>query len=41
MKRGGRGEDPWLLVMFMCKVGERWRVQLIVDIKAAAAYQEE
>lgn len=36
-KRAGTAEDPWIIGMSQCNLGEPWRVQMNEDIKAAAA----
>jgi ribose transport system substrate-binding protein len=36
-KRAGTAEDPWIVGMSQCNLGEPWRVQMNEDIKAAAA----
>jgi ribose transport system substrate-binding protein len=36
-KRAGTAEDPWLVGMSQCNLGEPWRVQMNEDIAQAAA----
>jgi ribose transport system substrate-binding protein len=36
----GTPEDPWLLGMSQCNLGEPWRVQMDADVRAAAAEHE-
>ena len=36
-KRAGTAEDPWIIGMSQCNLGEPWRVQMNEDIKNAAA----
>jgi ribose transport system substrate-binding protein len=36
-KRAGTAEDPWLIGMSQCNLGEPWRVQMNEDIRQAAA----
>jgi ribose transport system substrate-binding protein len=36
-KRAGTPEDPWVIGMSQCNLGEPWRVQMNEDIKNAAA----
>lgn len=33
----GTAEDPWLIGMSQCNLGEPWRVQMDADVRAAAA----
>ncbi len=35
--RAGTPEDPWLIGMSQCNLGEPWRVQMDADVRAAAA----
>lgn len=37
----GTAENPWVIGMSQCNLGEPWRVQMNADIKAAAAEQPE
>ena len=36
-RHAGTGEDPWVIGMSQCNLGEPWRVQMDADIRAAAA----
>jgi ribose transport system substrate-binding protein len=36
-KRAGTPEDPWVVGMSQCNLGEPWRVQMDADLRAAAA----
>lgn len=36
-KHAGTAEDPWVIGMSQCNLGEPWRVQMDADIRAAAA----
>ncbi|MCC6551466.1 MAG: substrate-binding domain-containing protein [Polyangiaceae bacterium] len=40
-RRAGTAEDPWLIGVSQCNLGEPWRVQMNEDIKAAAARHPE
>jgi len=35
--RAGTPEDPWVIGMSQCNLGEPWRVQMDADVRAAAA----
>jgi ribose transport system substrate-binding protein len=35
--RAGTTEDPWIIGMSQCNLGEPWRVQMDADVRAAAA----
>ena len=36
-RHAGTPEDPWVIGMSQCNLGEPWRVQMDADVKAAAA----
>jgi ribose transport system substrate-binding protein len=36
-RRAGTAEDPWVVGMSQCNLGEPWRVQMDADVRAAAA----
>lgn len=36
-KHAGTAEDPWIVGMSQCNLGEPWRVQMDADVRAAAA----
>jgi ribose transport system substrate-binding protein len=36
-KHAGTPEDPWIVGMSQCNLGEPWRVQMDADVRAAAA----
>jgi len=38
--RAGTREDPWVIGMSQCNLGEPWRVQMDADVRAAAAKHE-
>jgi ribose transport system substrate-binding protein len=38
---GGTPEDPWIIGMSQCNLGEPWRVQMNKDVEAAAAAHPE
>jgi ribose transport system substrate-binding protein len=39
-KHAGTAEDPWLIGMSQCNLGEPWRVQMDADVRAAAEQHE-
>ena len=40
-RHAGTAEDPWLIGMSQCNLGEPWRVQMDADVRAAAAAHPE
>jgi ribose transport system substrate-binding protein len=40
-RRAGTGEDPWVIGMSQCNLGEPWRVQMNADVAAAAEEHPE
>jgi ribose transport system substrate-binding protein len=39
-RHAGTAEDPWVIGMSQCNLGEPWRVQMDADVRAAAAQHD-